>query len=148
MDAPVRMLDKGEEPTTAAVAEWVGARAFKRWVELTDFIEGTYPGVFQLEWLYAGKNHGWSLRFKKSKPLCTFVPERGRFKVLVVFGAAEREKVEEILPTVASHVRDDYLQATTYHDGKWVLVEIDSQAVLTDVEQLLLLKRKPPRAVR
>lgn len=41
MDAPERMLDKGEQPTIGAVAEWLGARAFKRWVELTDFIEDT-----------------------------------------------------------------------------------------------------------
>jgi len=148
MDAPVRMLDKSETPTTVSVAAWLGARAFKRWEELTRFIHDTYPGVFQPEWLYAGKNHGWSLRFKKSKPLCTFVPERGRFKVLAVFGAAEREKVEEILPTINSHVRGDYESATTYHDGKWVLVEVDSTAVMRDVERLLLLKRKPPRRPR
>src|SRR5690606_6761898 len=96
MDAPVRMLDKSEMPTTASVAAWLGTRAFKRWVELADFIEATYPRAFQPEWLYAGKQHGWSLRYKKSKPLCTFVPERGRFKLLIVFGAAEREKVEEV----------------------------------------------------
>ena len=148
MDLPARMLDKGEMPTTDAVATWIGARAFKRWVELTDFIDTTYPGVFQPEWLYAGKNHGWSLRFKKSKPLCTFVPERGRFRVLVVFGAAEREKVEEILATINSHVRDDYENATTYPDGKWVLVDVDSASVLRDVERLLLLKRKPSRTAR
>ena len=109
MDVPVRMLDKGEVPTTASVAEWLGARAFKRWVELADFIHVTYPGVFEPDWLYAGKNHGWSLRFKKSRPLCTFVPERGRFRVLV---------------------------------------EVDGADVLQDVERLLMLKRKPPRAVR
>jgi len=148
MDAPTRMLDKDEVPTTAAVAEWLGARAFKRWEALTGFIHDTYPDVFQPEWLYAGKNHGWSLRYKKSKPLCTFVPERGRFKVLVVFGAEERKKVGEILPSIRSHVRGDYENATTYHDGKWVLVDVDSAAVLSDVERLLLLKRKAPRGAR
>ena len=107
------------------------------------FIQSRYPGVFETKWWFGGKKFGWSLRFKKSKSFCNLIPERGQFTVLLVFGAAERVKVEAVLPDLASHVRDDYAKATTYHDGRWVSVVVDSKAVVSDVERLLVLKRAP-----
>jgi hypothetical protein len=141
-----RLVDASQRPTTAMVAEFIGSGNAARWSELLRFIEETYPGVFEGEWLYGGAKHGWSLRFKKSKSFCTFVPERGSLKLLIVFGAAEREKAEVVVPTLASHVKADYLVATIYHDGKWVLVDVDGDDVVSDVEQLLLVKRR--RAVK
>lgn len=139
------MLDKGQAPTPAAVEAWLGHEAFEHWVALQSFIERAYPGIFQPQWLYGGAKHGWGLRYKKSKPLCTFVPDRGSLKVLIVFGAAERAAAEVMLPELGSHVARDYEQATTYHDGKWLLAEVDDDATLADVERLLLVKRRPPR---
>jgi hypothetical protein len=138
-----RMVDGAKEPTAAKVADWIGAQNFKRWTDLRQFIDTNYPGVFNLEWLFGGKNYGWALRFKKSKSFCTLTPERDRFKLLVVFGGDEREKVETILSTLVSHVREDYQESTTYHDGKWVFMTVDSVKVLKDVKRLLELKRRP-----
>lgn len=140
-----RLVDASERPTPEAVANFIGAEDAERWSRLLDFIDARYPGVFQGEWLYGGARHGWSLRFKKSRSFCTLIPERGRMNVQIVFGAAERQKAEAVLPTLASHVRDDYLAATTYHDGKWTLIAVDSDAVLGDVERLLEVKRRPVR---
>jgi Protein of unknown function (DUF3788) len=140
-----RMLNGAQAPDAAQVAEWIGRHNSVRWAELTDFIQSRYPGVFETKWWFGGKKFGWSLRFKKSKSFCNLIPERDQFKVLLVFGAQEREQVEAILADVTSHVRDDYAKAHTFHDGRWVSVVVDSGAVLTDVEQLLLLKR-PPKA--
>lgn len=137
-----RLLDRAQQPTPVVVAEWIGERNFSRWTQLLDFIASHYPGVFEGEWLFGGK-HGWSLRFKKSRSFCTLIPEREHFKVVIVFGRAEREKAEAVLPALASHVRDDYEQSTTYHDGKWVLVDVDDDGVLRDVERLLEIKRRP-----
>jgi hypothetical protein len=140
-----RMLNGTRAPDAAQVAEWIGRQNSVRWAELTDFIQSRYPGVFETKWWFGGKKFGWSLRFKKSKSFCNLIPERDQFKVLLVFGAEEREKVEAILADVTSRVRDDYAKGHTFHDGRWVSVVVDSRAVLTDVERLLLLKR-PPKA--
>lgn len=145
MSTSARLVDRNVVPSAAAVAQWIGARNAKRWVDLTTFINTVYPGAFRSEWLFGGSQHGWSLRFKASKSFCTLIPERSRLMVLLVFGAAERAKVEPILASLVTHVRDDYEQSTTYHDGKWVLINVDSIAVLQDVKRLLALKRKPKR---
>jgi hypothetical protein len=137
------MVDGAREPSARSVADWIGAQNSRRWTDLREFIDRNYPGVFDVEWLFGGTKHGWSLRFRKSKSFCTFIPERGRFRVLLVFGAAEREKAEAILSSLASHVRQDYQQSTTYHDGKWLVTTVDSAKALKDVKRLLEVKRKP-----
>ena len=146
MSEHMRMLDAATKPDSVHVAEWIGSRSSARWTALTDFIQARYPGVFETMWWFGGRKFGWSVRFKKSKSFCNLIPERGQFKVLLVFGGEEREKVEGVLPHLTSHVRDDYVRAATYHDGKWVSVVVDSKQVLADVERLLVVKRAPKAA--
>ena len=137
------MLDGGKQPSTSDVSKWVGATNYKRWTHITKFIESNYPGVFTPDWLFGGNKYGWWLRYKKSKSFCTLIPEKGRVVIQIVFGSDERKKVEEILLELVSHARDDYKAATTYHDGKWLFLVVDSNKVIADVERLLAIKRKP-----
>jgi hypothetical protein len=139
----VRMTERDHPPSDAEVAEWMGEEAHHYWCRMTELVERLYPGIFIAEWLYGGKNHGWSLRYKKSKPLCTLVPERGRFALLVVFGAEERAKVEAIRGELTHGTLAAYDAATTYHDGKWLLLTVDSDETVKDVTLLWATKRKP-----
>jgi hypothetical protein len=138
-----RMTDPSAEPDASQVRAWIGPANQSRWDRLAQFIASEYPGVFATRWLYGGKKHGWSLRYKKSKSFCTLIPEHGQFKVLLIFGAEERGKVDALLPRLVSHVRDEYVAAPTLHDGKWVATVVDSDDVLDDIELLLVLKRRP-----
>ncbi|WP_338050389.1 DUF3788 family protein [Rhizobium mesosinicum] len=61
--------------------------AFAYWKALQDWIENSYPGTFFPAWIYGGKKHGRSLRYKKSRVFCTFLPEYRLFSVVVVLGA-------------------------------------------------------------
>ncbi len=139
----LRMTDRDNPPDAGQVEAWMGAEPYRYWQDLTRWIERTYPGVFNPEWLYGGKKHGWSLRYKKSKSFCTLAPERSRFALLIVFGGQEREKVEAIREDLSQSTLEVYDQATTYHDGKWVLLTIDSEQVMEDIRRLLAVKRKP-----
>jgi hypothetical protein len=112
-------------------------------MRVSEMIEHGYPGVFTPEWLYGGKKHGWSLRYKKSRSFCTFIPEKGRFMLLIVFGAEERLKVEAIRHEISVMTMQQYDEAKTYHDGKWLLLEVDSEIILSDINKLLMVKRRP-----
>ncbi|MBM4118208.1 DUF3788 domain-containing protein [bacterium] len=140
---PNRLTDGSTEPQAEQLSSFLGQRHWARWTALREYIAATYPGVFGEDWQFGGKRHGWSLRYKKSRSFCTFVPERGSFKLLIVFGAAERAAAERILADLKSHVCEDYARATTYHDGKWMLTAVDSVQVLADVKALLAIKRTP-----
>jgi hypothetical protein len=141
--SPQRMTDRDCVPDAKSVARWIGARNFKRWTRVVEFIEANYPGVFEPDWIYGGKKHGWGLRYKKSKSFCTLIPERSRFMLLIVFGVEERKKAEAVLPELKSHAQKDYVEAKTYHDGKWLGLLIDGDDVLADAMRLLTIKRKP-----
>ena len=140
-----RLTDKNIKPDNSILIEWLGETAYGYWTQVTEFIDQNYPGVFEPDWLFGGKKHGWCLRYKKSKSFCTLVPERDNLDVLIVFGAQEREQVEAILPDLTPKVRADYESATTYHDGKWLLINLDSENTLSDIFRLLKLKRKPKK---
>jgi hypothetical protein len=141
----LRLLEPGDPPTRIQVESLLGKSAFKYWQQIIDLIEKNYPGVFAPEWLYGGKKHGWSLRYKKSKSFCTLIPEKNSCKLLIVFGAKVRAGVETIRHELSAPVRQGYDQATTYHDGKWFFFKVDSKSVVNDVEKLLAIKRKPKK---
>lgn len=94
------------------------------------------PGVFAPDWLDGGKKHGWSLRYKKSKAFCTFLPEYRLFSVVVVLGAAEREKFEARRDSWRPQLVKLYDEAQTYHDGKCLKVVILSADDQHDVTEL------------
>lgn len=139
-----RITDKSGPPNDDAIREWVGTKAFGHWTELRNWIEALYPGVFLPDWLYGGKNRGWSLRYKKTKAFCTLLPEYKRISVLVVMGGAEREKFEERRYAWRPELVKLYDDARTYTDGKWLTIAISTAADRRDVTELLTMKRPPP----
>lgn len=139
-----RITDKSAPPDDNAIRGWVGPEAFERWVELRNWIDEFYPEVFAPDWLYGGKNRGWSLRYKKTKAFTTLVPEYRRFSAVVVMGGSEREKFEERRYAWRSQLVKLYDDTKTYIDGKWLTVSISSADDLRDVTELLIMKRPPP----
>lgn len=138
-----RMTQPGHPPSDADVAAWIGNTAYQYWTLIQHLIEANYPDVFVPEWLFGGKKHGWSLRYKKNKSFCTLIPEKDRCAMVIVLGTAERSKVEVVKQELSAQTQQAYDSATTYHDGKWLLLTIDNEAVVVDVIRILALKRKP-----
>lgn len=140
-----RLVDKAAVPDEPMVRAFVGEAAFGRWTALRDWIAAAYPGVFAPDWTHGGRKHGWSLRYKKSKAFCTLLPEYRAFSVVIVLGAAERDKVEAQRDGLGPRLMALYDAAETFHDGKWLRIGIASDMDLGDAKALLVLKR-PPRA--
>ncbi|ALV28527.1 DUF3788 domain-containing protein [Pannonibacter phragmitetus] len=140
-----RLTNKSAPPSDETVRDWTGLDAFARWKALQDWIENTYPGTFIPEWIYGGKKHGWSLRYKKSRAFCTFLPEYGLFSVVVVLGRPERDKLEARRKSLSSQLADLYDSTPTYRDGKWLKIGVSTADDLRDLTQLLTIKR-PPRS--
>jgi hypothetical protein len=138
-----RITHKPAPPDDIAIREWLGPKAFEHWAELRTWIDEFYPGVFAPDWLYGGKNRGWSLRYKKTKAFTSLVPEYRRLSAIVVMGGAEREKFEERRYAWRPHLVKLYDEAKTYIDGKWLTIAILSDDDLQDVTELLAMKRLP-----
>jgi len=144
-ETPHRITQGSHFPTPEELATWLGATPMAFWERLERYIDETYPGIFVPEGIYGGQKHGWSLRYKKSKSFCTLIPERRRFALLLVFGRDERAKVETLQNELSPETMRQYYEATTYHDGKWLLMIIDKGSRVNDVVKLFEIKRKPKR---
>ncbi len=138
-----RITEPGESPTPSQISAWIGRDTYEFWKRVAQLIERNYPETFSPEWLFGGKKHGWSLRYKKGKSFCTLIPEKNRFLIQIVFGAEEREKMEGIKDKLSERTQEAYDRAKTYHDGKWVLLTVDADDVIADAGRLLAVKRKP-----
>jgi hypothetical protein len=138
-----RITDKSAKPSDSTVRDWIGSRAFKHWDAMQDWIEKLYPCVFEPEWLYGGQKRGWSLRYKKTKAFCTFVPEYRRFSAVVVLGGAEREKFEERRHVWRPQLVKLYDESKTFPDGRFLTVAISSADDRHELTELLMMKRPP-----
>ncbi len=139
----LRLIEADNPPTAAQLKSWLGEDRYNYWICISELIERKYPGIFNPEWLFGGKKHGWSLRYKKNKSFCTLIPEKNQCLLLIVFGSEERNKVESIRNKLSKITIKKYDEAKTYHDGKWLLLNIDNSRTIQDVEILFETKRKP-----
>jgi len=141
-----RIVDKSASPDESTVRDWIGPEAFEHWTQLQAWIAEFYPGVFTPEWLYGGKNRGWSLRYKKTRAFCTLIPEYRRLLVVVVLGGVERDKFVDRRHLWPSQLIKLYEDARTYPDGKFLTVPICTADDRNAVTELLTMKRPPSLA--
>lgn len=131
--------DKGFPPSDSDLKHALGP-AFPLWVKLVTFIAVTYQ--MEGEMSYGGKNYGWNLWVRKSgKSLVSLYPQTGSLVAQVVLG---KDQVEQALrldfgETVGRMVRE----TPQLHDGKWLFIPVAAEADARDIEQLLLLKKRP-----
>ncbi|HEM7851012.1 TPA: DUF3788 domain-containing protein [Burkholderia multivorans] len=110
---------------------------------MQSWIDASYPGVFEPDWIYGGRKRGWSLRYKKTRALCTLVPSYRHLSVLVVLGKAEREKFDERRYSWSPQLVQLYDEARAYPDGKWLTIEIASADGRRELTDLIGMKRAP-----
>ena len=142
IDTRQRMIEFETSPTLFQIESWIGKDAYEYWERVTQLIDHKYPNVFSPDWIFGGKKYGWALRYKKGKSFCTFIPEKNSFAIQIVFGSGERAKAETGLHELSNETQHASERARTDHDGKWLLLTVDSPNVVDDVDVLLAVKRK------
>ena len=143
-----RMMDKSHQPTDAELMGAVGQPLAGAWSALRRFVPETY-GIAP-EFIFGGIKYGWCLKYRAGgRPLCELYPEHGSFTVLVVLGKAELDQAQERLETMGPTLRRALLETPRLHDGCWMFLRISDpltcQKDVEDIEQLILIKKKPPR---
>ena len=116
-------------PSEPVMTELLGQQLFAVWQALCAAIDEKYE--MERIWNTGGRN--WTYEYKY------------RMGFMIIFGKAERAKVEEIRDTLSAAVCRQYDEAKTYHDGKWVMFEPADTAAFADYMKLLAVKRKPNR---
>ena len=100
-------------------------------------------GKYRLDEIGDGKDE---LKFKQGKKtILTIYIREDKFIFLVIFGKKEREVFEVQREAFSKYIQDYYDSAKTYHDGKWMFIEVATLEQLEEVKKLVLIKKTPNR---
>ena len=119
----------------------LGDEVQKSWGKLVGFIRAYYV----MEELWDGNE---ILKFRKSgKTLVSLSVHENRFNALIIFGKAEREKFDAVRDNFSDYILNYYDNSRTYHDGKWMFIDVDSNTNIDEIVELIKIKKKPNRKV-
>ncbi|UQZ90309.1 hypothetical protein C4J81_14290 [Deltaproteobacteria bacterium Smac51] len=135
---------KKEIPSQSELHSLLGKERFEAWSAVCSAIDSVYE--MDKLWNDGGKKWDYEFKYRRGgKTLCTLYARENCFGVLIIFGKDERTKFEALRSQYSDAVQSIYNAATTYHDGKWMMVEMDDNSLLDEVMKLLTIKRRPNR---
>lgn len=100
-------------------------------------------GKYRLDEIGDGKDE---LKFKQgSKTILTIYIREDKFIFLIIFGKKERECFEVQKNEFSKYICDYYENSKTYHDGKWMFIDVSTIEQLEEIKKLIQIKKKPNR---
>lgn len=134
------MLEK--IPNDETMIALIGSPLYDVWMSLCSLIASKYD--MERIWNRGFQEWKYEYKFRRGgKTLCTLYAKENNFSLLIVLGKAEREKFEAEKTGYSEKIRRVYDETQTYHDGKWMWLDVTETSLFPDIERLLLLKRKP-----
>lgn len=131
------------KPSDNELIALLGAEVVEIWKEICDNIESKYD--MNIAWNNGGKAWKYECKYLRAgKTLCGLYANENKSGLMIIFGGAERDKVETIRQELNEKTKAIYDEAKTYRDGKWVMFPLD-KALIADYMRLLSIKRKPNR---
>lgn len=141
---PGAFLERSDPPQRRDLVAALGDR-LPLWDRLSGALESAY-GIGP-EPLFFGRDSGWVVRYRRSgKSLAVLLPEPGRVRALVVLGPSV--DLAAVEGSVGPDVRDAIGSARAYPDGRWLWLDVATEAMADDVLRLVAAKSPPPRRPR
>ena len=106
-------------------------------VKIVGYVDANYA----VDTLFDGADE---LKFRcGGRTLLTLYLREESVTALLNFGRREREEYEMVQDTFSEFIQDYYRKSRTYHDGKWMFIELQDDVHLGDILRLIEIKRKP-----
>lgn len=129
-------------PNDSTIMTLLGQSLYQVWTKLCGLIDAKYD----MERLWDKGYRDWVYEYKYrrgGKTLCTFYAAENRLGFLMILGGEERGRFEADRNAYSKTMQKKYDETETYHDGKWLWLALTDESFFSDIEKLLLLKRKP-----
>lgn len=131
-----------EKPSEQEIISLLGEDRFRIGQVVCRLIEQYYD--METLWSTGGKAWRYEYKYRRGgKTLCALYAREGTLGWMIILGKAEREKFEASRSEFSPILQEHYDAATTYHDGKWLLLELNDLSLLDDIQKLLVIKRRP-----
>ncbi|GKX56910.1 hypothetical protein SOASR030_30220 [Leminorella grimontii] len=129
-----------ETPNVRTLQNLLGNTLFSNQKKLIAEIESRYS--LENVWHTGGKEWTYELKFRKgSKTVCSLLFNEEALGFMVVFGKPEQAKFEALRGEFSAVIVEKFDAATAYHDGKWLLFDVQ-EALFADFMKLLGIKRR------
>lgn len=90
------------------------------------------------------KKWKYELKFVQGrKTFCGFYFADHCLGFMLIFGKEERNQIEQVRKQFSSPFLKQYDETETYHDGKWLMLELEDLFFFEDIKKLLMIKSKP-----
>jgi hypothetical protein len=138
------MIKDFKEPTSEVMESLIGNELYLVWNALCLFIDQMYD--MDRLWNSGGKKWNYEYKYHRGgKTLCALYAKENTFGFMVILGKVERDKFENQREHFSQEVQRTYDNATTYHDGKWIMFELKNKELFNDIGRILQIKRLPSR---
>ena len=108
-----------------------------------DYLVGSLRSLYIMDELWDDKSE---FKFRRSgKTLVTLYLKPDKVTALVIFGKAEREKFDLCHDDFSTYIQGYYDNSKTFHDGKWMFIDVSDLATAQEIIGLVAIKKKPNR---
>ena len=138
------MKETFQIPTPETLEALTGKELYDLWTSLHQLIEQKYN--MEQMWNHGGKKWTYEYKYRRGgKTLCALYAKEQTIGFMVILGKDERTKFESMREMFSNVAQKIYDETTTFHDGKWLMLELKETSLFNDIERLLSIKRKPNR---
>lgn len=137
------ILDASHDLLFEEIARYLKEPALNWWMDINAFVQKEYNATPRMSYSKCSMQKGWNVKYQKSgKSICTLYPEEDSFIVLIVIKLELVPVIEAMEKEFEPAVMDTVRTARPFNGTKWLMIRIDSEAVLKNVRELLFLKHK------
>lgn len=141
------ILDGSHMPDYDEIMDYINLPARELWRQINHFIQQRYEAEPRIMYSKCSAKPGWNIKYQKSgKSLCTLYPELDSFVALVVITLDILPVIEALSEELTGSVLDIIRRAKPFNGTLWLMIQVESDSVLKDVKQLLLLKQDTKRS--
>ncbi len=145
MDDNDLILDGSHHLAFEEISRYIEEPALSFWIDLNSFLQNKYKAKPKMSYSKCSMQRGWNVKYQKSgKSLCTLYPEKEIFILLIVIKLDLVPIIEALENEFEPAVLDLVRSARPFNGTKWLMIKVESEAVLKNVRELLVLKHDLP----
>ncbi|MEN6347771.1 MAG: DUF3788 domain-containing protein [Syntrophomonas sp.] len=136
------ILNPGHNPQYEEILTYINDPALTWWKTLNSFIQEKYKIKPKVTYSRCSMQKGWNVKYHKSgKSICTLYPDKNTFIVLIVI----KLELAHIITAMESKFDQEVLHivdsARPFNGTKGLMIPIESEGILKNVQELLVLKQ-------
>lgn len=134
------LKDITHQPTIEEIESYISNDIFNQFLA---HMNEEYKSLYKIEYSKDVNFKGWNVKLRKAgKGLCVIYPKQGYFTVLVVIGAKEQNKFDDLYPIFSQELKDIYNNTKEGNSQRWLMIDIEQKDNLYDDILKLIKIRK------